>query len=1035
MALEIVPLSILFKMLLFLLPSIGPAPAPASLAYASISTRAPLSLSSTEKCERLRTSLVYSQENAPQDISAVLPLIVERVNRELSGVVDVEVLFTGSEIHRRVGKHTVQCLVTRLLYSADANGRADGAGKPAASSASASSTSTSVESNENTEGASELENDNFKFQTRGVDEDGRDVVTQCFLVPFTILDVDECKLPLGHSMRHECIEPAICVNTLGSYECLCPSSMSSDENNTSNDTVNIELASSEKEEIVTQFWNQITQSETSTRTPWEKSLPSSKKSSCPSRASTHGCCDVNGHSLDGSSCRSQFRCPTDPCVNTVESESGRDSNSISSSRSRSRSRTQKNSSSNDSGHDCVSTASCIRAATPIDVPSYTCECPPGFMGSGHNCRPGIDVIPPRPKVKFDSVTPTDETVQNNFYCGCTKPIVDPCAGYHECTGKNQVCAVKDGIGGEGEPHCVCKAGYVHVDSFGCVDESPPTLKLRHDENNDGITYLKQGDKYKEFAVDVIDENAEDYKRSLKIAYSRPLPEGCETKIGSFQVNYTVAMPWTNPPYARVTRTVVIEDIDECAIDVAKYETCPHIIPHCDIDHGAVCVNTIGSYSCKCPKYTTGDGFKFISSVKTDTMGNFIDAPEGYNGGTGCIDTSQPVIKVLGPNPKIFRTPKCGGLSGNMNVTKKKNDNEKDKKLVSIQREGYEDDIRNMIQASSGAELCATNTRTNPRPVDCVRATDYTYLGNVDLSSRVTVGNPVQVYPLEWKVPYNVMDEAGNAATTVWRQVIVEEVDLFKMEEKIRIDVLADKDFEIKEAVRVALEEERAKQRKKDTTRPRESNSITQKSCTACPVCDCKKKSNDLTAAQCLQQCDKKIEKMNMTCQDPTETKQNSTTIQILLERLMSFSDTVMPTFILAAVVIFVISVQFVRSVNNFLSRRCGWYYLNEDGGREEQEMLDRVTYFSPEGRPRQGGNVHTPSMTNRISPMPNIGGPPRVSMAFTAGSQINGGNGNGIFTTPDNRNGYEGGNGTPANGSNTRRTPASKTPYNLRRSY
>ena len=119
------------------------------------------------------------------------------------------------------------------------------------------------------------------------------------------------------------------------------------------------------------------------------------------------------------------------------------------------------------------------------------------------------------------------------------------------------------VTGENVPICACKPGFVEVDKFGCVDESPPILKLRHDPNLNGITRLKQGDIYKEQAVDVMDENAEDYLRSLKIAYSRPLPPGCLAEIGSFQVNYTVAMPWANPPYVRVTRDVIIEDIDEC----------------------------------------------------------------------------------------------------------------------------------------------------------------------------------------------------------------------------------------------------------------------------------------------------------------------------------------------------------------------------------------------------------------------------------------------------------------------------------------
>ena len=859
------------------------------------------SLPKQSRCERLKTSLTYSQANAPQDISAVLPLIVERVNRELNGVVDVEVLFTGSEIHRRVGKHTVQCSVTRLLSTAEG----------------------STEDDENATDADVVPAD-LDFQTKGKDEQGRDVVTQCFLVPFTILDVDECNLPHGHILRHQCAEPAMCVNTQGSYECLCPSSQ---ENH-----LDISLASSEDDTVVSRFWNDIAQSEITTRFPWEKSLSSTKKSSCPAKASTHDCCDSNAHSDDGSTCRSQFKCPVDPCI-----KSGKD------------------------GNNCVSGATCVKAETPLDLPSYTCECPSGLMGNGHECRRGIDVMPPAPKVKFDGVTPTDETVQNRFYCGCTKPIIDHCSGYDKCTGKNEMCAVSEETM---EPHCVCKPRYVYVESFGCVDESPPTLKLRNDDDEDGITHLKQGDTYKEYAVDVMDANAEDYKRSLKIAYSRPLPDGCETKIGSFQVNYTVAMPWTNPPYARVTRNVIIEDIDECQIDISKYEfQCPQIIPHCDVDHGAVCQNTNGSYTCKCPKFTTGDGFQFISSKSADNNNQYIDAPEGYNGGTGCTDTSKPIIEVLGPNPKIFRTPKSGGLSGVMRKSKRDKNNEFDASLLSKQRDGYDADIKAMIVATSGAELCATYTRSNPLPVNCVRATDHTYLGNVDLSSKVTVGNPEKVSLLEWKVPYNVMDEAGNAATTVWRHLLVEEVDLWEIEEKIRAGVLADKDVAIQKAVERALVVERSKQT--NIAVPNESKNS---ACPACPSCECKTGNTEY-----MKQCEVQLQQLNSECEQAINNS-NKIDVQQIFEAISSFAaEAMLSTQIIVAVLVLMVIIQCFRMYSSGVNGN-GWHVLNETDIRQEEEMLTNVTYFSPEGSRRHSNGFSPPLNTSfsrpTTSPMP-----------------------------------------------------------------
>jgi hypothetical protein len=95
--------------------------------------------------------------------------------------------------------------------------------------------------------------------------------------------------------------------------------------------------------------------------------------------------------------------------------------------------------------------------------------------------------------------------------------------------------------------------------------------------------------------------------------------------------------------------------------VSKYQNiCPPLIPQCDVGAGARCVNTQGSYTCACPKHTSGDGFLSITSTAKNAIN-----PEGYHGGTGCVDTSKPVIEILGPNPKVLKVCKCGGLAGIM----------------------------------------------------------------------------------------------------------------------------------------------------------------------------------------------------------------------------------------------------------------------------------------------------------------------------------------------------------------------------------
>jgi hypothetical protein len=603
-------------------------------------------------------------------------------------------------------------------------------------------------------------------------------------------------------------------------------------------------------------------------------------------------------------------------------------------------------------------------------------------------------------------------------------------------GKNEICTVT----ANNEPICACKPGYVKVENFGCVDEKPPVLKLRHDPRGDGITRLKQGDSYKEYAVDVIDDNAEDYLRSLKIAYSRPLPPGCLVEMGSFQVNYTVAMPWANPPYARATREVIIEDIDECKLDVDRYETqCPQLIPHCDTEAGAVCKNTIGSYTCQCPQFTTGDGFKFISSVQKED-GKYIGAPVGYKGGTGCRDTSKPTIKLLGPNPKVFRTCKFGGLSGIMRDARRKK-NEKDEKMLGEQRKGYEEAIVKMIKDTGAAELCATHTKQNPSPIDCVAATDRTYKGNVDLSSKVTVGSPVQVSGLEWKVPYNVMDEAGNAADTVWRHIVVEEVSFNEMEEKIRSEVLAGREKEIKEAVRSALEAER---RNRSNASSAQTDS---KVCPTCPPCVCPVDGKGLSLAECDARCGQ-LSKMGGTCEGKeyaqNRPERGRTLMHSFLDYFIDLTEGVLsPNFagilLLSFLVVFLVFI--LQRI--FVVNQSGWQYFDARDEQREKEMLNQVTYFNGRGR----DEIRSPTFMSPPSEYrtQSLGAATPRSSIFSPPDSISG-NGRGTeprFATPRDPTGsiynerYPMSPLTPgARTENQQSVPRdSVAPYNLRRRY
>lgn len=148
-------------------------------------------------------------------------------------------------------------------------------------------------------------------------------------------------------------------------------------------------------------------------------------------------------------------------------------------------------------------------------------------------------------------------------------------------------------------------------------------------------------------------------------------------------------------------------------------------------------------------------------------------------------------------------------------------------------------FQDLIESTMGAELCATHHNPSPKPSDCVKASDHTYKGIVDVTNRVEIGTPVVKSPHHWSVPYNVVDAAGNHATTAWRDVVVEEVDIFDLEQKVRREVLAEQDKAVKEAVRKAVAEERTKiVANSSSSKKTKNRSADAAVCPSCPACKC-----------------------------------------------------------------------------------------------------------------------------------------------------------------------------------------------------
>ena len=59
-----------------------------------------------------------------------------------------------------------------------------------------------------------------------------------------------------------------------------------------------------------------------------------------------------------------------------------------------------------------------------------------------------------------------------------------------------------------------------------------------------------------------------------------------------------------------------------------------------------------------------------------------------------------------------------------------------------------------------------------------------------MTGQIQVGDPIKHASVKnsWRVPYNVMDKAGNRAQTVWRDVVVEELTLDELEAVMREEV-------------------------------------------------------------------------------------------------------------------------------------------------------------------------------------------------------------------------------------------------------
>lgn len=349
--------------------------------------------------------------------------------------------------------------------------------------------------------------------------------------------------------------------------------------------------------------------------------------------------------------------------------------------------------------------------------------------------------------------------------GCMPTLKPDWCANHECPCNCQ-CVPDDRKRGY---TCKAEPGYKKIednsskpvgrlDSGVCIHASMPTLSVI----GSNPYRLRQGDDYVEHGAHVVDDNLEKTRpRKMIVTFpDRPLGR-CVDDIGQYHVNYQLDVDWLSdgdspPPGTTATRTVIVDDVDECSYD----GPCEQFIPTCSKD--AICHNVVGSYECRCPNGYAGDG-------RLD--------------GFGCADKRPPTLKCNGAGckPKLFRAADIHGLVS------------EDKQYVDVDTSNFTwitARLEQIFQSGKQQDLdvfCETGELGKPCFVaydDIVNTTDGSTL-RVDITPNVTmsaiaVPDSTDVIStvfhanttvLRFNVTYVVADYAGNTASTT-RDILV-----------------------------------------------------------------------------------------------------------------------------------------------------------------------------------------------------------------------------------------------------------------------
>ena len=289
----------------------------------------------------------------------------------------------------------------------------------------------------------------------------------------------------------------------------------------------------------------------------------------------------------------------------------------------------------------------------------------------------------------------------------------------------------------------------------------------------------------------------------------------------------------------------------------------------------------------------------------------------------------------------------------------------------------------MIKSTNGAELCATSSKSQ---MQCIKAHDKTYRGVVDLSNRVKIGKPIRISPhansnsmeLMWKVPYDVSDDAGNEANTVFRTVKVIEMNLDELEKSLETDIMKNKAKEIEDAVNDALIKERERRAMEDLRQSKKDKNTSK--CPSCPKCrKCNSAQTPASPEACQHICDDLKKESPNTCHQEQTSEIFDTIPNILRDKYTSIVDTKLQDMVETILYCFFGVAAVICFIRIYFS---GDEYSKMD---REQELALRnaVSYHRS---PQPNNRTFSQTYTNRENtPQKNSETlpPPRASMSFT----------------------------------------------------